>query len=45
MEVKELKNMVYLLDDSDERVVSHIEEKNFFIWIKFYPFPRITMAQ
>ena len=38
MEVKELKNMVYLLDDSDERVVSHIEEKIFSYGLNSIPF-------
>ncbi|MDG1724698.1 MAG: transglutaminase-like domain-containing protein [Bacteroidia bacterium] len=38
MEVKELKNMVYLLDDSDERVVSQIEEKIFSYGLNSIPF-------
>jgi regulator of sirC expression with transglutaminase-like and TPR domain len=38
MDVNELKNMVYLLDDSDDRVVSHIEEKIFSYGLSSIPF-------
>lgn len=38
MDVNELKNMVYLLDDSDNRVVSHIEEKIFSYGLSSIPF-------
>jgi regulator of sirC expression with transglutaminase-like and TPR domain len=38
MDVNELKNMVYLLDDSDDRVVSHIEEKIFSFGLSTIPF-------
>ena len=38
MDVNELKNMVYLLDDSDDRVVCHIEEKIFSYGLSSIPF-------
>ncbi|MCH1472467.1 MAG: transglutaminase-like domain-containing protein [Bacteroidia bacterium] len=38
MDVNELKNMVYLLDDSDDRVVSRIEEKIFSFGLNSIPF-------
>ena len=37
MEISELKNMVYLLDDSDDRVVSHVEEKIFSLGLTSIP--------
>ena len=37
MEISELKNMVYLLDDSDDRVVSHVEEKIFSLGLSSIP--------
>ena len=35
---KELKNMVYLLDDSDERVIEHIESKISNLGVAAIPF-------
>lgn len=37
MDANELKNMIYLLDDSDDRVVSHIEEQIFSLGLKAIP--------